>query len=188
MKKIVTDCDGVLLDWAFAFDTYMIEQGMKRLPNTAQYFTQSERYGIPQAEALHHVNMFNQSHCVGHIPALRDSVQWVTELARQGWRFDVISSLHMDRHAQALRKRNLLHLFGDVFDHIDCSLDFTKTKLSVLQARYQDSQLIWLEDSVTHCEAGTQAGMHSIIMDHAYNRAWQGPRVHTWKELYDTTQ
>ena len=23
MKKIITDCDGVLLDWAFAFDVWM---------------------------------------------------------------------------------------------------------------------------------------------------------------------
>ena len=52
MKKIVTDCDGVLLDWAFAFDVWMREQGYFRLPNTDHYFEQSKRYGIPEKEAL----------------------------------------------------------------------------------------------------------------------------------------
>ena len=38
MKKIITDCDGVLLDWAFAFDVWMREQGYFRLPNTDHHF------------------------------------------------------------------------------------------------------------------------------------------------------
>ena len=29
--KIITDCDGVLLDWAYAFDVWMGEHGHKRL-------------------------------------------------------------------------------------------------------------------------------------------------------------
>ena len=42
MKKIVTDCDGVLLDWAFAFDVWMREQGYFRLPNTDHHFSQAK--------------------------------------------------------------------------------------------------------------------------------------------------
>jgi len=43
MKKIITDCDGVLLDWAFAFDVWMREQGYFRLPNTDHHFQQSKQ-------------------------------------------------------------------------------------------------------------------------------------------------
>ena len=60
MKKIITDCDGVLLDWAFAFDVWMREQGYFRLPNTDHHFQQSQRYGIPEEEALEKVHEFNQ--------------------------------------------------------------------------------------------------------------------------------
>ena len=28
-KKIVTDCDGVLLDWCYAYDIWMSEQGYR---------------------------------------------------------------------------------------------------------------------------------------------------------------
>ena len=44
--KVVVDCDGVLLDWAYAFDVWMLEQGYKRIPNTDKYYSQSLRYGI----------------------------------------------------------------------------------------------------------------------------------------------
>ena len=66
MKKIVTDCDGVLLDWAFAFDVWMREQGYFRLPNTDHHFSQAKRYGIPEDEALSLVHDFNQTGALGH--------------------------------------------------------------------------------------------------------------------------
>ena len=33
-KKIIIDCDGVLLDWAYAFDVWMGEHGYERKPDT----------------------------------------------------------------------------------------------------------------------------------------------------------
>ena len=30
-KKIIVDCDGVLLDWAYAFDVWMGEHGYERI-------------------------------------------------------------------------------------------------------------------------------------------------------------
>ena len=74
MKKIISDCDGVLLDWCFAFDIWMGEQGYVRMPETDHYFSQSKRYGIPEQEALEQVNLFNQTGALGFIPAYKDSV------------------------------------------------------------------------------------------------------------------
>ena len=45
-NKIILDCDGVLLDWAYAFDVWMLEQGYRRIPDTNKYYSQSLRYGI----------------------------------------------------------------------------------------------------------------------------------------------
>ena len=72
MKKIISDCDGVLLDWCFAFDVWMREQGYVRLPNTDQYFEQAKRYGIPETEALEQVHRFNETGVLGFIPAFKD--------------------------------------------------------------------------------------------------------------------
>ena len=87
-KKIIVDCDGVLLDWAYAFDVWMAEQGFKRIVNTDQYYDQSIRYSITSDEAFRQIKRFNESGCVGFIPALRDSVEYVTKLNRLGWDFE----------------------------------------------------------------------------------------------------
>ena len=161
--------------------------GISKASDTDQYFEQTKRYGISNDEALNCVKRFNESGSVGYIPAYKDSVQYVTKFAEEGYRFEVISSLHIDKFAQQLRKRNLIHLFGDVFDYINCSLDFTKGKRPVLEQRYKDSGLIWLEDSTKHADAGDEVGMDTYIFDHPYNRDYKGKRVMNWKELYDTT-
>ena len=55
-----------------------------------------------------------------------------------GWKFEVISCLDKDKYAQRLRANNLRHIFGDVFDFIDCALDFTVGKEQYLLDRYAD--------------------------------------------------
>ena len=187
MKKIITDCDGVLLDWAFAFDVWMREQGYFRLPNTDKHFSQAKRYGIPESEALGLVHDFNQTGALGYIPAYRDSVEYVTKLAREGWRFDVVTMIGKDKYAHRLRKINLQHLFGDVFDEIYCAGDFTKPKKEILE-KYRDTNYYWIEDRIDYANDGLEVGLNTILMDWPYNReGWTGPRVKSWKEIYDTT-
>ena len=183
-KKIIVDCDGVLLDWAYAFDVWMAEQGFQRIVNTDQYYDQSIRYSITSDEAFRQIKRFNESGCVGFIPALRDSVEYVTKLNELGWDFEVISCLDKDKYAQKLREKNLRHIFGDVFSFIDCALDFTVGKEQYLLDRYADKGYYWIEDSVSHAESGLNVGLNSIVMDHPYNQEWTGLRVKNWKEIY----
>lgn len=183
-KRIILDCDGVLLDWAYAFDVWMVEHGYSKISNTNQYYEQTRRYGISQVEAVSQIKRFNESGCVGFIPAFRDSVEYVTKLNELGWKFEVISCLDKDKYAQKLRQKNLLHLFGDVFDFIDCALDFTVGKEQYLLDRYKGKNYYWIEDSVDHAESGKRVGLNSIVMDHPYNKEWDGPRVKNWKEVY----
>ena len=183
-KRIILDCDGVLLDWAYAFDVWMVEHGYSKISNTNQYYDQTRRYGISQVEAVSQIKRFNESGCVGFIPAFRDSVEYVTKLSELGWKFEVISCLDKDKYAQKLRQKNLLHLFGDVFDFIDCALDFTVGKEQYLLDRYKGKNYYWIEDSVDHAESGKRVGLNSIVMDHPYNKEWDGPRVKNWKEIY----
>jgi FMN phosphatase YigB (HAD superfamily) len=183
-KKIIVDCDGVLLDWAYAFDIWMLEQGYCKVPNTQKYYNQSIRYGITEKESFRQVKKFNESGCVGFIPAFKDSVEYVTKLSKDGWNFEVISCLDKDKYAQKLRNNNLIHLFGDIFDFIDCGLDYTVGKEQYLLDRYKEKNYYWIEDSVNHAESGKKVGLKSIIMDHPYNQEWKGMRVKNWKELY----
>ncbi len=183
-KKIIVDCDGVLLDWAYAFDIWMGEHGHQRIPNTNHHYGQSLRYGITEDVAYIQIKKFNESGCVGFIPAYKDSIEYVTKLYNNGWKFEVVSCLDKDKYAQKLRKKNLLHLFGNVFDFIDCGLDYTVGKESYLVERYSGSGYYWIEDSVKNAESGLKSGLNSVIMNHDYNKEWKGPRVKNWKEIY----
>ena len=84
-----------------------------------------------------------------------------------------------------LRVNNLIHLFGNVFDFIDCGLDFKVGKKQYLLDRYSGKDYYWIEDSVDHAESGRKIGLKSIIMDHPYNKEWDGPRVKNWKQIYE---
>jgi FMN phosphatase YigB (HAD superfamily) len=183
-KKIIVDCDGVLLDWAYAFDVWMGEHGYERISNTNHHYGQALRYGITEDEATRQIKKFNESGCVGFIPVYKDAVEYVNKLYNLGWRFEVISSLDKDKYAQNLREKNLIHLFGKVFDFIDCSLDYTIGKEEYLMQRYSGKEYYWVEDSVKNAESGLKVGLVSVIMDNEYNKEWKGPRVQNWKEFY----
>ena len=183
--KIITDCDGVLLDWAYAFDVWMGEHGHKRLKNTDQYYGQDLRYGISMEESIRYIQDFNESGCVGFIPAYKDSVEYVTKLNKLGYRFEVISCLAQDKYSQKLREKNLRHLFGDVFDFIDCSLSFTGGKYDYLRDKYDGNNYMWIEDSVSHADSGQRVGLRSVLMNHSYNQEWEGERVNNWKEIFE---
>ena len=183
-KRIIVDCDGVLLDWCYAFDVWMSEQGYNKIPNRQSSYDQSYRYRIPKEQANRQIRNFNESGCVGFIPAYKDSVEYVNKLYDIGWRFEVISCLDRDKYAQGLRENNLLHLFGNVFDFIDCSLDYTYGKYDYLFQRYNGKNHYWIEDSISHANSGKEIGLRSVIMDHEYNKEWKGLRVKNWKDVY----
>ena len=67
---------------------------------------------------------FNQTGALGICPTYKDSVEYVTRLAVESYRFDVVTMIGKDKYAHRLRKINLQHLFGDVFDEIYCAGDF----------------------------------------------------------------
>jgi FMN phosphatase YigB (HAD superfamily) len=186
-KVIVTDCDGVLLDWEFAFDVWVAEKGYKRLPGTEEIFWAGSRYGIHNDDVLKLIMEFNESACIGFLPPLRDAVHYVKLLAEQGYQFDVVSSLHVDRYAQMLRVNNLTHLFGDVFRKINAHLSIVGSKEDFLREHYSDSSCWWIEDRTDHADAGANVGMKPMLMDHPYNQRYDGPalRVYNWQDIYD---
>lgn len=183
--KIITDCDGVLLDWAYAFDVWMGQHGHKRLKNTDQYYGQDLRYGITMEESIQYIQDFNESGCVGFIPGYKDSVEYVTKLNELGYRFEVISCLGDDKYSQKLREKNLKHLFGDVFDFIDCGLSFSEGKYDFLKSKYDGHNYFWIEDSISHAISGQKVGLRSVLMNHSYNQEWDGERVNNWKQIYE---
>ena len=147
-KLILTDADGVLLDWEWAFNVWMQEHGFEEVPGSKLNYDMSMRYGIPREQVKKLIRIFNESAAIGFLPALRDAMYYVKRLHEEhGFRFHCITSLSLDPNAQKLREMNLNKLFGtSAFERIVC-LDTGADKDEVLQ-EYEGTGCYWLEDKI----------------------------------------
>lgn len=188
-KIILTDVDGVLLNWEWAFTTWMEQHGYTQVENGNTYYNVYERFGISEAEGKRQVKIFNESAAIGFLPALRDSMYYVKRLHEEhGYVFRAITSLSLDPSAYKLRKMNLEKLFGSTaFEDILC-LDTGADKDEALDP-YSDTGLFWIEDKMENAIAGLEVGLNPILIEHGYNMDYSVPvgmkKCLNWKEIYE---
>ncbi len=185
MKKILTDCDGVLLDWETAFHEWMVAKGYSKVVHDT--YNLDVAYAIPKTEKRDLVRDFNESSWMVNLAPFRDAPSGVARLFAAGYRFDCITSLSTDPNAKTLRAINLNTCFGsDAFEELVC-LDTGADKDDAL-AKYTGSGLWWIEDKPENCDTGLKFGLRPILIDHPHNRWYDNPaviRVRTWEELAD---
>jgi len=184
-KTILVDCDGVLTNWEYAFDIFMLEYGFKKVPNANLVYDIGARYGLDKAQGKKLIKQFNESASIGFLPPLRDAVQYVTKLADEGWDFICITSLSTNKYAQKLRKMNLAKAFGEnTFSCVTCI--GTGADKDHALAKYKDSGLFWVEDKPENCLAGLKQGLRPVLMEHGFNmHNTDFPLMKNWKEVYD---
>lgn len=185
---ILTDVDGVLLNWEYAFDTWMQTHGHSRIDGGQFKYNIGKRYNISNEQGKQLIKYFNESAAIGFLPPLRDAMYYVKKLhEKHGFVFHAITSLSLDKNAVHLREMNLKKLFGEtVFERIVC-LDTGADKDDALLP-YKDSGLYWVEDKIANCETGTKLGLSSLLMEHGHNMDFEHPeipRVKNWREVYD---
>ena len=79
-KVILTDCDGVLLDWSYSFGQWMTRHGYEINPNYKSNYAMAQRYGLEKTEAKRLIRMFNESASIRKLPPLRDAIKYVKKL------------------------------------------------------------------------------------------------------------
>jgi hypothetical protein len=184
--RILTDCDGVLLNWEYAFNTWMQKHGYEQVEDAWKHYDVGARYGISDKKKKKLVKFFNESSAIGFLPPLRDAIHYVRKLHEQhGAVFHVITSLSLDRNTQILREQNLNKLFGkgvfEKFVYCDTGAD----KDDALEP-YAHSSDYWIEDKVENAELGLDMGLDSILIEHGFNMGHEYiPTMKNWKEVYD---
>ena len=190
-KVILTDCDGVCLDWETAFFTWMAHNGMNPVGEDWKLkYKVSQRFGVTQAEGQRLTNQFNSSAAIGFLPPLRDAQHYMKLLAeKHGYKFVAVTSLHSDKYAQQLRTANLKKLFGeDTFSeyyYLDCVADKDEI-LEELSHKYYGAP--WVEDKYVNVEAGMKVGFQGFLIEHGHNLNYEGNAqvVKSWEQIYDT--
>ena len=165
-KIILTDCDGVMLDWETAFHEWMKSKGYDQVEHGI--YAIDRMYGIARDEGKRMVREFNESAWMGYLKAFRDARSGIARLYEAGYRFHVITSLSLDKKAKRLRQMNLDNVFGKgVVKKLVC-LDTGADKDEAL-AEYKDSGLYWIEDKTENAECGLKFGLKSILIRHSHN-------------------
>ena len=186
-KIIVTDVDGVLLNWEDAFQIWMEHQGNQRVKGHQFIYNAAKQFDLTKGEGRKWVKLFNESAAIGFLPPLRDAQEIVSLLNNNyGYRFVVCTSLSKDKNAQELRTRNLKKLFGDVFEEIvylDTGADKDEA-LYKLAKKYRGC--LWVEDKVENAYAGDTVEFESIVMEHGYNMNDDHPFfvAKDWEDIY----
>ena len=185
-KVLLVDCDGVLLDWEYAFDVWMRHHG-HTIKQKGDYEV-SVRYGIDNAKQM--IRMFNESAAIGFLPPLRDAIHYVKKLHEEhGYVFHAITSLSNDPNAQKLRTINLERLFGESTFEKYVYLDTGADKDQALKP-YEGSECFWIEDKPENALVGAALGLESLLVSHQHNQnfnndsTYRVQRVDNWKEIY----
>lgn len=186
-KIILTDVDGVLLDWEYAFDVYLQTHGFNKVPGGNLKYDIGKRYGIDGDQGRKLIKIFNESAAIGFLPPLRDAMHYVKRLHEEhGFVFHAITSLSRDENACELRRMNLRKLFGETVFEKFVFLDTGADKDAALEP-YRGSGLYWVEDKKTNCEVGYELGLKSILVEHGHSLDYNHPAipaVKNWREIY----
>ena len=186
-KVILTDCDGVILDWEYSFSQWMHRHGYSVKKEKRKEYSMAKRYGLEEKEAKRFCRMFNESATIRKLPPLRDAIKYIKKLhEEQGYVFHAITSLSDDQYAQHLRTKNLIELFGPTVFEKYVYLDTGADKDEELY-KYKDTGCFWVEDKIANAEVGLEMGLRPLLMVHDHNRNYQGDveKVYSWREIYE---
>ena len=185
-RVILTDCDGVLMNWEYAMNVWMQSQGYKIVDDGQSKYDMGDRYNLPSSLKRRLVRQFNESAAMGFLPPLRDAMYYVDLLHRKhGYTFHMITALSKDEHAQKLRIQNCKKLFSETAFTQFIFCDTGADKDEVLEP-YRDTGYIWIEDKLENAQLGNRLGLESIMVEHAHNmNNDEFPTFATWKDIYE---
>ena len=185
-KVILTDCDGVLVDWLFGFKEFMKERGYTEQDDTA--YAIWKRYGFINKETGESlVREFNNSASMAYLTPNLDAVKYVKKLHEEcGYVLRVITSMSLNKYAYKARLKNLHDLFGEsVIDELVC-LDTGADKDEALE-QYRGTGCVWVEDKYKNAVLGQELGLDSFLIDLPHNRHYDfDQRVTGWEDIYYT--
>lgn len=186
-KIILTDIDGVMLDWEEGFSVWMNHHGYRTVDGYKYMYGIGDRYNISKQEGNKLVETFNESAAIGFLPPCRDAQYYVKLLAeKHQYRFLAVTSLSTDPYAKTLRERNLNKLFGDVFVDVICLETGADKDDILIELAKQYKGNWWIEDKPENVDVGIDAGFRGILMEHGHNLNYSGTAeiVSNWEEIY----
>ena len=177
-KFILTDIDGVCLNWSKQFDRYLA------------YYYPNEKLDDPTANYTHleHVmESFNHSAWMGWCEPWKDAVEILTKFKQEGYQVHGCTAMGFDPYAIAMRKMNLERYFPNVFDRLDTTEMGPGATKEQWLAQYRGEQCVWVEDKWINAISGASMGIKTFLMRQSYNAHNNDDRIQkvdNWQQIH----
>lgn len=191
-KTLITDCDGVLLNWLSGIPGFLESQGfdtqhLQGYLSGNQFIPFQDLFMADSDEgALAMMNAYHQSDFLARLPEMEPGSSETIQRLSEDFDIIVVTSFSDDKIAQQNRQDNLTLRYGDAITDLIC-LPFSADKTAVLRdlAKGRDAR-IWLDDQIKHVHHGTNAGIPSyqFTWDISCGRnTGEVPEVDSWKTV-----
>lgn len=162
-KTLIVDCDGTILNWRDTYVEWLRSFGMLNEDDATQYYFKDHIHlpgdpdNKPRNPAFADVlsEIFNQTFLMTKLPPIEGAVDALNKFHKEGYAIKAVSSFTNQYEAMKLREKNLINVFGDIFQ------DFTALPLHSSKFDYlskQDKNAIFVEDSPIQLTAAMDAG------------------------------
>lgn len=191
-KTLLTDCDGVLLDWlsgipAFLEDLGMDSSHLKERLEGNQFVPIEEIFMSESLEqALARMSQYQTSEYLKSLPVIEAGCELPISRLSEEYDIIVVTSFSEDKVAHQNREDNLRLRYGDSISDLIC-LPFSANKTDALRdlAKKTDAR-IWLDDQIKHVHHGIEAGLDSYQYTHLMScgrNTGEVPEVDSWNKV-----
>jgi FMN phosphatase YigB (HAD superfamily) len=177
---ILTDVDGVLLNFMPSFDTWV--RGLGIAPSNLNGRTIADYLNISDEIAARLVEAFFYQDSVENLDAYPAALEVLPRLYSAGWRFVAVTAIPNEPDIVARRRRNLEQTFGLPFDAVHC-VGYRGDKSKILGA-YRPT--IWVEDHGRNAEVGAELGHRAFLIETRSNHhvvPVKAERITGWREI-----
>lgn len=169
---LLTDVDGVLLDWIRGFKEFYMDLGyVFTSPDPTNFPLTGWIEGVNDpAEIMNLLSGFNHSKEFSQLKPTTGARQFISAVAKD---YDIIAITACSDRVAGARRANLEAVFGTVFNTIHC-LNLGESKYKIL-SKYKPS--IWIEDNVSGADAGVLARHDAYLLDKEWNQGELDPDI-----------
>jgi 5'(3')-deoxyribonucleotidase len=160
---LLTDVDGVVVDWVKTFGEFVTSKGFTLQFEHPQTWGMTEWFNASANQITELITEMNSSEIFARIPIFPDAQKVLPQLAEK-YDLVAITSCSNDALTIARRKRNL-EMIDVKFKEVHC-LNFNESKKDWLKS-YPTT--VWVEDRFEGAECGVETGHKSILINRPYN-------------------
>jgi|SRR6185437_9508186 len=195
MLKIITDVDGVLLDWFNGFEKWITEvKGVKPTHDaTPSMYKLTDKYPFTSKEIVKLIEEFNSSPYFGELKPIDGSVEFLKKLLEDNTKevawLSAGSVAGQEELCFDMRANNLKECFGTDITGTLLVMDTPKDAYLEKYKEEMGDSLVFIEDSLSHAETAIKLGIRTILLGTTYNNTKNKSkllyRAESWENIYN---